>query len=167
MIDSLQIRRKGQPVIPCKAPTETSLPSVTRDLTPDSSQNDEDLQADCASSIDGLIEYFNDWDKGRCRRYRVQVTYAEHHRHAKHPSRDEANAYCAHDCNRNVSLRVTDLFGKMGGTVDGGERPAGIDQADEKGHWIRLPASVVDEFGKDKFGWLKRVGTCRHGDRDD
>ncbi len=42
----------------------------------------------------------------------------------------------------------------MGGTIEAGKGPVGVDKADDKGDAILPPTGVVDERGEDEFRLL-------------
>jgi hypothetical protein len=53
---------------------------------------------------------------------------------------------------------VMDFFGHVGGAVEAGEGPVGVDEADYEGNAVGGPAGVVDEVGKDELRSL--AGGC-------
>lgn len=59
-----------------------------------------------------------------------------------------------------------DLFGKMGRTVQTGKAPICVDEADDKGYAVLLPARLVNECSKDKLGGLVGIGRRRYGDEN-
>ncbi len=44
-----------------------------------------------------------------------------------------------------------DLFSHVGGAVEAGEGPVGVDEPDYEGDAIGGPAGVIDEVGEDKL----------------
>lgn len=59
------------------------------------------------------------------------------------------------------------FFGEMGGAIEACKTPIGVDESDDEGNAVLLPASVVDKSCEDKFGILVRGRGGRNGNEDD
>lgn len=114
-----------------------------------------------------MIEELQDGDAGWCRADGVKVLDAEHHGNAEQPSSHKSHDDCAYDGDGNGLLWVMNLLSHVRGRIEAVECPVAVDEADDVGNSVVLPASVVDESGKDKLGRLMRFGLAWYSQDDD
>lgn len=157
----------GQAAIAGKGPTEPALPRVGGDQAAGTRGDDEGLERDRAAIVaDGLVEELEDGHVGGGTGDGLEVAEAEHHADAEEPGGDEADGDGAHDGDRDHLLRAAYLLGEVGGAVEAGEGPVGVDQADDEGDAWLGPAGGVDEGGEDEAGGGVGGGFGGDGDED-
>lgn len=160
--------RKRHALIPRKAPTKPALPRMTRDLAANARGNNHTLEDDGAGlTAQGLVEQLEDRHVSRGGEEGVQVIETEEHADGVEPSGDEADGDGAHDGDGDHAFGAVDLFGHVGGAIQTGKGPVGVDEADDEGDAVGGPARVVDEVGEDEFGGLVGGGFGGDDDHDD
>lgn len=141
---------------------------MTRNLTSNARRNDHTLEHNRAGlATQRLVEELENRHIGRGGEESVQIIEAEEHADGIEPSGDEADGDGAHDGDGNHFLGPMNLFGHVGGAVETGKGPVGVDEADDEGDAVGGPAGVVDEVGEDEFGVLVGGGFGGDDDHDD
>ena len=95
--------------------------------------------------VERLQKQLQDRHTSRSTSHLIEVLDAKQHANAEGPGRDETNANCTEDRNRNDPLWIEDLFCHMSSAIETVECPIRVDQAHNEGHSVAFPAGVVDK----------------------
>lgn len=155
--------RSGETSVSGEGPAQSALPRVARNLAPHTRNDDHRLQDHRSGSrLQRLIEQFQDRHPGGRSTQRRQIVHAEEHSDGEGPGGQEANGDGAHDGNGHHAFGVCDLLGHVRGTVEAGKGPVRVDEADDEGDAVLLPAGGVDKVGEDEGGRLLHP-QCQQG----
>lgn len=146
-----------------KSPAEARLPSVARNQTSHSGDEQQCLQHDGTGHIvKRLVVKLQDGHTSGCVQELVQIIQTEEHGDTVEPSGDKANANRGHNGDGDVFLRLWYLLRKVGRRVQTGKDPVWVDQPNNKSHTVRLPSSGIDEMTKHICSTSMSLGTGGH-----
>ena len=101
---------------------------MTCNHAPNSGSHDQTFQCNSSSfGAQGLIEEGEDGDASHVAKETLEILHAEEHGDGVEPGRRESYSYRTHDGNGDHFLGAMDFLGEMGGTVEAGECPVGVD----------------------------------------
>ena len=131
-----QIPGKWDTLIPRKTPAQPALPRMARNHASHARRHDQTLQRNSPSfGREGLEKESQDRNASDITEEAGEILHAEEHGDGVEPGSDKADRDGTHNGNGNHLLRAMDLFGEMGGAVEAGKCPVGVDQAHDEG-WV-------------------------------
>lgn len=161
-----QVLRERQTVVTTERPTQTSLPSVSRNGATASGKEKQRAQAKCSGLVvKSLVVDVHDGQPGTVVDDLVQVSNTEEHGDGVRQCSDKANGHGTQNGNRNDAVSTVDFFSQVRGRIKTRETPVRVDQTNNEGDSSRVPAGVVLEVCEDKRRSVV-VSTRTHQHRD-
>lgn len=169
-VHSGQVLGKGQAVVSGERPAQAGLPSVTGDGTAAGGQENKKTEAEGASFVAQGLEI--DVQDGHSRTVVndvAQVVDGKKHGDGVGERSHETNGHRAQDGNGDVGGRGVGFLGQVGGRVQAGKTPVGVDQTDDECNASGRPPGGIIKLDKHKVGALvvaARAHQHRDGDND-